>query len=165
MISAPILQIPKTGHEAEFVVATDASKVRIVGVLLQEDTSRSLRPCAYWARKLKDCETRYSSYDREALAIDEAVSRVRGVYLLGCKHFSVVTDHSTLTHSLQQTSDKLIDRQIHWVERMMLFAHYMSIIYRKGLINEADVVSRRPDFFHPDTEVHPRRPIEMFALW
>jgi hypothetical protein len=35
------------GHEAEFVVATDASKVGIVGVLLQEDTSGSLRPCAY----------------------------------------------------------------------------------------------------------------------
>jgi hypothetical protein len=34
MISAPILLIPKMGHEAEFVVATDASKVGIAGVLL-----------------------------------------------------------------------------------------------------------------------------------
>ena len=40
MISAPILRIPKMGHEAEFVAATDASKVGIAGVLLQEDTSR-----------------------------------------------------------------------------------------------------------------------------
>jgi hypothetical protein len=55
MISAPVLSIPKMGHEAEFVVANDASKVGIASVLLQEDTSSSLRPCAYWARRLKDC--------------------------------------------------------------------------------------------------------------
>jgi len=35
MISAPVLLIAKMGHEAEFVVATVASKVGIVGVLLQ----------------------------------------------------------------------------------------------------------------------------------
>jgi len=40
------------GHEAQFVVATDASKVDIDGVLLQEDTSGTLRPCAYRAKKL-----------------------------------------------------------------------------------------------------------------
>jgi hypothetical protein len=44
------------GHEAIFLVATEASKVGIVAVLLQEDTSGSLRLCAYWARKLKHCE-------------------------------------------------------------------------------------------------------------
>jgi hypothetical protein len=61
IILAPVLLIPKMGHEAEFVVATDASKVGIAGVLLKEDTSESLRPCAYWDRKPKDCETRYSA--------------------------------------------------------------------------------------------------------
>jgi len=89
MIDASVLLISKMGHEAEFVVATDASKVSITGVRLQEDTSGSLRTCAYWARKLKDYETRYSAYDREALAVVEAVTRVWRVYLLGCKHFSV----------------------------------------------------------------------------
>jgi hypothetical protein len=77
----------------------------IVGVLLQEDTSGSLRPCAYRARKLKDCETMYSAYDREALVVVEAVSRVWRVYLLGCKHFAVVTDHATLTLLLKQLTD------------------------------------------------------------
>jgi len=47
MISAPILLISKTWHDGELVVATDASKVGIVGVLLQEDMSGSLRPRAY----------------------------------------------------------------------------------------------------------------------
>ena len=56
MISAHVLLIPKSGQEAEFVVATDASKVGIAGVLLQEDSDGHLRPCAYWARKLKDAK-------------------------------------------------------------------------------------------------------------
>ena len=58
MISAPVVLIPSMGHEAEFVVAIDGSKVGIGGVLLQEDTIGSLRQCAYLARILKDCETR-----------------------------------------------------------------------------------------------------------
>ena len=82
MISAQFLLIPRLGHEAKLVVATDASKVGIVGVLLQKDDSGSLRPCAYLARTLKDCETMYSAYDREALAVVEVVSRVWRVYLL-----------------------------------------------------------------------------------
>ena len=39
----------------------------------------------------------------------------------------------------------------------------MSILYRKGSVNEADVVSRRLDLFYPD-DVHMRMPVEMFAL-
>ena len=101
MITATILLIPQARHESEFVVATDASKVGIDGVLLQEDTFGSLRLCAYWARKVKYCETRYSAYDREALAVVEALSRVWRVYLLGCKSLSVVTDHTALTHLLK----------------------------------------------------------------
>jgi len=45
----------------------------------------------------------------------------------------------------------------------MHFAQCMSILYRKGSVTEADVVSLRPGFFHPD-DVHLRRLIEMFAL-
>ena len=97
MISTSVFLIPNERHEVEFVVATDASKVGIVGVLLQADTSGLFRQCAYRARKLTDCETRYSAYDREALAVVEIVSRVWRVYLLGCKRFSCVTNRATLT--------------------------------------------------------------------
>jgi len=110
--------------------------------------SRSLRPCAYWARDLKDCETRSSAYAREALVIVE-------VYLVygECKRstrFSVVTEHVTLTHLLKQPSDNLADRQVYRVERLMPFAQNMSILHRYRVGNEADLVSRRPDFFHRD---------------
>ena len=51
MIFAHVLLIPKSGRDAEFIVATNASKVGIAGVLLQEECEGHLRPCAYWARK------------------------------------------------------------------------------------------------------------------
>jgi hypothetical protein len=47
MMSAHVLLIPKCDQEAEFMVATDESKVGIAGVLLQEDSKGHLRPCAY----------------------------------------------------------------------------------------------------------------------
>ncbi len=62
MISAHVLLIPKYGQDAEFIVAPNASKVGIAGVLLQQDSEGHLRPCAQLARKLKDVETRYSAY-------------------------------------------------------------------------------------------------------
>jgi len=73
MISPHVLLIPKSCQNAEFIVAIDVSKVGIAEVLLQEDFDGHLRPCPYWARKMKDVETRYSAYDKEALAIVEAV--------------------------------------------------------------------------------------------
>jgi hypothetical protein len=64
---------------------------------------------------------------------------------------------------LKQPSDKLTDKQVHWVERLMPFAQNTSILYRKASVNEVDPVSRRPDFFH-SVDVQLLRLAEMFAL-
>ena len=147
MISAPLLLIPKCGADADFIVATDASNVGLGAVLLQEDSSGSVRPCAYWARKLNDAERNYYAYDLEALAVVEAVTRVWRMYLDGARSISVVTDHATLTHLLKQPSLNLTKRQARYVEQPMPYAGYMKLLYRKGSTNEADPVSRRPDFY------------------
>ncbi len=70
------------------------------------------------------------------------------MYLLGCKCFSVVTRHATLVHLLKQSSENLTDRQSHWVKKLMPYANLMRILYMKVILNEADPLSRRPDF-HP----------------
>ena len=66
--------------------------------------------------------------------------------MLGCKYFSVVIDHAPLVHLIKQSSDKLTDRQTHKVEKLMPDANMMRILYKKGILNEADPVSRRPHF-------------------
>ena len=99
--------------------------------------------------------TKYSAYDEEALDMVEVVSIVWRMYLLGCKCFSVTTDHATLVHLLKQSSDKLLDRQTHWVDKLMPYANLMRILYKKGILNEAvDTVSRHPDFIPIDTNMH-----------
>jgi len=81
MISVHVLLIPKSGHDAKFLVATNASKVGVAGVLFQEDSEGHLRPCAYWAQKRKDVETMHNAYDKEAVAIVEVdISSFEGVY-------------------------------------------------------------------------------------
>jgi hypothetical protein len=58
----------------------------------------------------------------------------------------MVTDHATLVHLLKESSDNLSNTQTHWVENMTPYANSMCIIYTKGILNEADLVPRRPDF-------------------
>jgi len=57
-----------------------------------------------------------------------------------------------LSINASKKSDKLTDRQTHWVEKLMPYANIMRILYRKGSLNEADPVSRRPDFHPIDDE-------------
>ena len=72
------------------------------------------------------------------------------MYLLGCKCFSVGTNHATLVHIFKQSSDKLTHRQTHWVEKLIPYANLMRILYKKGILNEADPLSRRPDLLPID---------------
>ena len=51
-----------------FILSTDASLTRIVGVLKQQASS-GLKVCYYKSRLLSDTERRYSATEREALAI------------------------------------------------------------------------------------------------
>ena len=69
------------------------------------------------------------------------------MYLDGAASITVVTDHATLVHLLKQSSSDLTKRQAHYVEKLMPYTGTMKITYRKGSANEADPVSRRPDFY------------------
>ncbi len=46
MLSVSMLLIPESIHEAEFVVAKNASKIDNAGALLKDDSEGHLRPCA-----------------------------------------------------------------------------------------------------------------------
>jgi hypothetical protein len=146
LISAPCLILPEVGSDATFTVATDASTVRIALVMLQ-DQGGGLQPVSYWARKLNPVErgnTHYA-YDLEALAVCEAVKHWRR-YLEGCSKFLVVTDHDTLRHPLMQPNNMLTKRQARYMRDLQPFVGSMTLAYRKGAPNEADPLSRRPNF-------------------
>jgi hypothetical protein len=114
--------------------------------MLQDQGGR-LQPISYWARKLNPTErgNTYSAYDSEALAVYEPVKHWR-CYLEGCSKFLVVTDHDTLRHMLGQPNNKLNKRQARYLRDLQPFVGSMALAYRKGAPNEADPLSRPPNF-------------------
>ena len=78
--SASVLRSPDFNRM--FILQTDASNRGIVAVLSQHDDDGTERPVAFYSRKLLPREERFSTMERECLAIKLATHAFR-VYLLG----------------------------------------------------------------------------------
>ncbi|XP_068232999.1 uncharacterized protein [Palaemon carinicauda] len=128
------------GFEVEinkpFVLRTDASSVGLGAVLLQYDEETAY-PVAYASRKLLPREQRYSTIERECLAIFWAVRKFH-YYLYG-KEFFIETDHKPLTYmeTLKSGNDRIL-RLI-----LGLQPYKYRIIYISGQSNHfSDLLSR-----------------------
>ena len=102
------------------------------------------KPVAFWSRKLKDAETRYSVTDIEWLAVVEAVSLVWRHFLEDIP-FVVRSDHKALERKLHKSAHDppISGRQARWIERLMPFA--LTYEYIPGEENQvADALSRYP---------------------
>src|SRR4051794_27168234 len=83
-----------TEFNIPFILETDASDEALGAVLCQLDDQKQEHPVAYISRKLTDQERKYCTREKEALAIVWATDKLR--YYLWGKHFTVITDHSSL---------------------------------------------------------------------
>ncbi len=101
-------------------VSVDASnlKVALRGVLEQEEQG-VWRPVAYYSRKLTPAETRYTTRERECLAVKQCLVVWRH-YLLGAP-FTVKSDHESLKWLKTQDVTTMSDRLLRWVEFFSLF--------------------------------------------
>lgn len=128
--SHPILRYPD--FKKKFHLVTDASNYAIGAVLQQEG-----HPLCYASRTLNNHETKYSTIEKELLAIVWATKYFRP-YLYGTK-FTIKTDHRPLVwlSSLKEPNAKLQ----RW--RIRLNEYDFSIEYVKGKENVvADFLSR-----------------------
>lgn len=91
LCQGPLLQSPN--FDLPFTVQTDALGVGLGAVLLQGE-GEYCRPVQYISRKLFPRETKYSTIEKEALAIKWALDTLR-YYLIG-KEFTLETDHRAL---------------------------------------------------------------------
>jgi phospholipid-translocating ATPase len=73
---------------------TDASDYGVVAVLSQLDELGNEKVIAYASKALSPPEQKYSTTEKEALAVIFGTAHFR-VYLLG-RHFKLITDHSAL---------------------------------------------------------------------
>ena len=136
LCEAPVLKLYDPDRPIR--VVTDASAWATGAVLLQ-DFGEGWQPIAYDSTKLKPAETRYSTYDRELLAILRALRHWR-CYLFG-QHFEVITDHASLRHLMTQPL-LTNSRRIRWLDEMSDYS--FDILYAPGKSNPADPLSRLP---------------------
>ena len=94
--------------EAATCIATDASNVA-VGAVLQQFINGNWAPIAYFSRKLQPAERKYSTFDRELLAVYLAIRHFR--HFVEGRTFHILTDHKPLTYSLQTNADRHSPRQ------------------------------------------------------
>lgn len=115
---------------------TDASNNGLGAVLLQNIVGKP-RVISYASKSLTKSEKKYSTLDKEALAIAWATDRFK-MYLTGL-HFTILTDHKPLVNIFGQTSIPN-QRQERWVLKMQAYRYKMK--YVPGKINIADPLSR-----------------------
>ena len=112
-----------------FDIHTDASHTQLGAVISQRG-----KPIAFYSRKLNSAQTRYTTTERELLAIVETLKEFRNI-LLGQK-IRVYTDHKNLTYEQFNT-----ERVMRW--RLILEEYGPELIYIKGENNvPADALSR-----------------------
>jgi cleavage and polyadenylation specificity factor subunit 1 len=75
-----------------------------MGAVLQQFVNEDWQPLAFFAKKLNPTQQKYSAYDRELLAIYEAVKHFR--QMLEARHFTIFTDHKPIIYAFQQKRDK-----------------------------------------------------------
>ena len=91
LVTAPVLAYPD--FSLSFTIPCDASIVAI-GAVLGQVVNEKFRPVVYGSRHLTSTETRYSTTERELLAIVWASKRFNA-YIYG-RHVIFITDHEPL---------------------------------------------------------------------
>ena len=135
LCSTPVLWSPD--FTREFVLQTDASDFGVGAVLSQFDDEGTDHPIAYFSRKLLPREQRYSTVEKECLAIKLGTQAFR-VYLLG-RQFTIQTDHRALQwlDRLKETNGRLT----RWSLALQPFQ--FKVQHRAGKANaNADALSR-----------------------
>ena len=122
----------------QFVVHTYASKFAVGDVLLQRSDDGIERPISLCSKKLLSPQQNLSTFERECLAIVDAVFHFR-VYLLA-RPFLLRTDHQALT-SLFSKEFKASARTSSWIATLLEYIIVVEFI--KGTENTfTDVLSR-----------------------
>jgi hypothetical protein len=112
-----------------FEIHMDASDLQLGAVVAQNK-----KPIAFFSRKLNPAQRRYTTTERELLAIVETLKEICTI-LLGYK-LKVFTDHKNLTYAHFNTNSVM-----RW--RLILEEYGPEIIYNNGSTNiVADALSR-----------------------
>ena len=144
--SAPVLAYPN--RDLPFLVETDSSNFAIGAILSQVlPKDNKIHPIAFFSRSLTAPEKNYPIYDKELLAIVEALEHWRHLLKGTTTPFTIFSDHRNLLY--QKKPEKMTQRLVRWA--LFLSEFNFKIVYRAGPANgKPDALSRRPDYASQD---------------
>jgi len=136
--SAPILA--HFDHSKMSYLEADSSDY-VQGGCLSQMKDGVLHPVAFFSRKLSPAECNYEIYDKELLAIVNALEQWRPELEGTELPIQVLTDHKALEYFM--STKKLTRRQARWA--LTLSKYNFQITYRPGKQNgKADALTRKP---------------------
>lgn len=123
---------------APLYLATDASETGI-GAVLQQHNKKTIEPLGFFSKTLTKAQKSYSTYDRELLAIYEAIRHFRDQ--LEGRNFTILTDHKPLVYAITQSTKTASPQRIRQLNFISQFT--TDIQYCQGDTNTvADALSR-----------------------
>lgn len=139
LVTKPVLRIYDSKLHTE--LHTDASCQAYSAILMQKNDDGKLHPVHYMSRKTTEAQSKYTSYELEALAIIEGVKKFRH-YLFGI-HFIIVTDCKAFQMTLNKKELAMSTRVARWI--MLLQDYDFEIVHREGSkMKHTDALSRIP---------------------
>ena len=113
---------------AELNMTVDASDVAVGAVLQQKEPGTSCwQPLGFFSKGLRSAELKYSTFDRELLAMYLAVRHFR--YFLEGRQFTIYTDHKPLKQAFHKSSDPWSPRQqrhLSYISEFTTDIHHLS---------------------------------------
>ena len=141
-------------HPADYAplrLTTDASDVAI-GAVLEQEVEQTWQPLGFFSKKLNPAQRNYSTYDRELLAVYEAIKFFR--HMVEGRNFSIRTDHKPLVYAFHQKSSKASPRQLRHLDFIGQFSTEIThVTGDQNLV--ADSLSRIDEITTP-TIIEPR---------
>lgn len=98
---------------SKLILVTGTSDTAI-GVVFEQKDVEYWKMLGFFSRKLLKAENIYSTYDRELLAIYDAVKYFR--HMLEARRFVIKTDHKPLIYAFSQKPEKAFPRQLRYLD-------------------------------------------------
>ncbi|UYV75534.1 hypothetical protein LAZ67_13000536 [Cordylochernes scorpioides] len=135
--------------ECPLALFTDASD-RAMGAVLQHFIDGAWKPIAFFSKKLSESQTKYSTYDRELLAVFSAIKHFK--FFLEGRDFTIFTDQKPLIYAFQQNLEKASPRQVRQLQYISQIT--TSIRHVSGKDNMvADTLSRISEIISIDYDI------------
>ncbi|CAH2083764.1 unnamed protein product [Euphydryas editha] len=134
-----------TDCNAKLALITDASDTAI-GAALQQFKEGQWQPLAFFSRKLMPSQQKYSPYDRELLAIYEAIKYFR--HMVEARNFIIYTDHKPIVFAFHTRKENCSPRQFRHLDFIAQFTTDIRHISGKDNV-VADTLSRVEEISQP----------------